>query len=255
MTFITVSGNILSFALGATVGLCAITCAALSGFGVLASVLGALAVGILFNLLQGALVGFLKANSLIVTIAAATLAGGLAEVATGGQAVYAEPSSLDALKTPILSIPMAGVVLLLAALLAHVALKHTLFGQQVIMLGSNARAAAAAGIRTGAVTMAAYALAGGFASLTGVLAASRYGAGLFEYGTGYDYSAIAGVLVGGTSIVGGEGSIWATLLGVFVIAILSTVLLLRGFSTQMQLLATGALVLTAVLSQGRWHRS
>src|SRR6202012_2280334 len=74
MTFITVSGNILSFALGASVGLCAITCAALSGFGVLASVLGALAVGILFNLAQGVLVGLLKSNSLIVTIAAATLA-------------------------------------------------------------------------------------------------------------------------------------------------------------------------------------
>jgi ribose/xylose/arabinose/galactoside ABC-type transport system permease subunit len=255
MTFVTVSGNILSFALGASVGLCAITCAALSGFGVLASILGALAVGIVFNLLQGVLVGLLKANSLIVTIAAATLAGGLAEIATGGQAVYAEPGSLDGLKAPILSVPMAGVILLLAALLGQFILKHTLFGQQLTMQGSNARAAAAAGIRTGPVTMAAYALAGAFASLTGILAASRYGAGLFEYGTGYDYSAIAGVLVGGTSIVGGEGSVWATLLGVFLIATLSTVLLLRGFSTQMQLLATGVLVLAAVLSQGQWHRS
>ena len=84
-------------------------------------------------------------------------------------------------------------------------------------------------------------------ALAGVLLASRYSSGDMELGAGYDYSAIAAVLVGGTSIQGGAGSVVRTLLGVLVIAIIEVVLLLRGFSQQLQYLITGVIVLAVIM--------
>ena len=86
---------------------------------------------------------------------------------------------------------------------------------------------------------------GGFNS--GVLLAARYGSGDMELGTGYDYTAIAAVLVGGTAIQGGSGSVVRTLIGVTVIAIIEVVLLLRGFSQQLQYLITGIIVLSVIM--------
>jgi ribose/xylose/arabinose/galactoside ABC-type transport system permease subunit len=133
-------------------------------------------------------------------------------------------------------------------------LRYTQFGQKVMMLGSNLRAAAAAGVRTWVIVAVTYALAGFFSSLAGILIAARYGAGTIEYGAGYDYSAIAGVLVGGTSIIGGEGSITRSIAGVIAIAVVATILLLRGLDTQFQYFVTGVIVLGAVLLQGKFRR-
>ena len=86
--------------------------------------------------------------------------------------------------------------------------------------------------------------------MPGILIAGRYGAGTMEYGAGYDYSAIAGVLVGGTAIAGGEGSVSRSFFGVVVIASVTVLLLLRGFETEYQYLFIGLIVLAAVLLQG-----
>ena len=115
------------------------------------------------------------------------------------------------------------------------------------MVGSNPRAANAAGINTAAAITLAYVLAGACAAVSGVLLAARYGSGDMELGTGYDYTAIAAVLVGGTAIQGGSGSVVRTLIGVTVIAIIEVVLLLRGFSQQLQYLITGLIVLIVIM--------
>ena len=90
-------------------------------------------------------------------------------------------------------------------------------------------------------------IAGACSAVSGVLLAARYGSGDMELGTGYDYTAIAAVLVGGTSIQGGSGSVVRTLIGVTVIAIIEVVLLLRGFSQQLQYLITGLIVLAVIM--------
>jgi ribose/xylose/arabinose/galactoside ABC-type transport system permease subunit len=115
------------------------------------------------------------------------------------------------------------------------------------MVGSNIRAATAAGIDTAAIITAAYVIAGACAAVSGVLLAARYGSGDMEIGAGYDYTAIAAVLVGGTGITGGSGSTLRTLVGVTVIAIIEVVLLLRGFSEQLQYLITGLIVLVVIM--------
>jgi ribose/xylose/arabinose/galactoside ABC-type transport system permease subunit len=90
-------------------------------------------------------------------------------------------------------------------------------------------------------------MAGACAAVSGVLLAARYGSGDMELGTGYDYTAIAAVLVGGTAIQGGSGSVVRTLIGVTVIAVIEVVLLLRGFSQQLQYLITGLIVLAVIM--------
>jgi ribose/xylose/arabinose/galactoside ABC-type transport system permease subunit len=90
-------------------------------------------------------------------------------------------------------------------------------------------------------------IAGACAAISGVLLAARYGSGDMELGAGYDYTAIAAVLVGGTAIAGGSGSALRTLVGVTVIAIIEVVLLLRGFSEQLQYLITGIIVLAVIM--------
>jgi ribose/xylose/arabinose/galactoside ABC-type transport system permease subunit len=90
-------------------------------------------------------------------------------------------------------------------------------------------------------------IAGACAAISGILLAARYGSGDMEIATGYDYTAIAAVLVGGTGIAGGSGSTVRTLVGVIVIAVIEVVLLLRGFSEQLQYLITGLLVLCVIM--------
>jgi ribose/xylose/arabinose/galactoside ABC-type transport system permease subunit len=126
-------------------------------------------------------------------------------------------------------------------------LSFTRIGHVMLMVGSNPRAAAAAGMRTGLAVTIAYGLAGAFTAVSGMLLAARYGSGDMELGAGYDYSAIAAVLVGGTTMSGGSGSVVRTLVGVTVIAIVEVVLLLRGYSEQLQYLITGLIVLGVIM--------
>lgn len=254
MSFVTFGGHIMSFALGATLGVASIVCAALSGYGLAVAIAGALLVGVLMNALQGFLIGYFGANALIVTIAAAALAGGASEFATSGQTVYATGTALSVLRARPLGIPLSLIVFICALPIAHLILTRTRLGRRIFMLGSNARAANAAGVDIPVVTTVAFAIGGLFASCAGILVAGRYGAGTFEYGADYDYRAIAAVLVGGNVVTGGEGSVWRTALGVLLIALISNVLLLRGYSSQMQLFAAGLIVLLAILLQGQWKR-
>lgn len=251
MTFITVSGNIMSFSLGTTTGATSLMFAALSGHGVALALLAAVLLAIVLNVVQGLVIGLFRANPIIVSIAALTLIEGAAEMWTGNAILYVSEGSLSFLKGKVAGIPVSGIVLLACVALGQAVLRYTQFGQNVFMVGSNFRAARAAGVKTWRTVTAAYGWAGFFTSIAAILIAARYDAGHIEYGAGYDYSAIAGVLVGGTAIYGGQGSVLRSFVGVVVIAAISVILLLRGFATEYQHLFTGLVVLAAVLVQGR----
>ncbi len=251
MTFITLSGNIMSFALGATMGASAVTFALASGYGSGPAIVLAFAIAIALNAVQGLVIGVFRSNSIIVSIAALALIGGSVELLTENRIIYSAEGSLAFLKGKLAGIPISGIVFLLCAGLAQAILRYTRFGQHVVMVGSSFRAATAAGVKTWRTIMAAYAWAGFFAGMSGILIAARYDAGHMEYGAGYDYSAIAGVLVGGTAIRGGEGSVVRSVIGIVVITATSVVVLLRGFETEHQQLLIGLIVLGAVLVQGK----
>ena len=254
MTLITLSGNVLSFALGVTTGCSAMTFAWLSGGGAGVAVAGTLIVATAVTALQGLVIGLFRANPIIVSIAALGLMTGVAELISQGSMIYADGSLLQGLNDTFASIPVSGWLLFALVIVTDCILKFTRFGRNVIMLGSNMSAAKAAGVSVWRTVTGVYALAGLFSGIAGIMLAVRYNAGSLEYGIGYDYSAIAAVLVGGTFIGGGKGSVARTLAGLVVIAGAGAVLLLHGISTEYQFLLTGVVVLAAVLVQGQGYR-
>jgi ribose/xylose/arabinose/galactoside ABC-type transport system permease subunit len=247
MTFITLTGNIMSLALGATVSASALIFLASLSFGIAPAVLLAMLFGTIVTAGQGFLVGYFRANPILVSIAALSLLLGGAAYATGGHRIYPGGAGLQMFKGRIAGIPIDALCFFALVIVGQLILSWTRAGRLMAMVGSNLRAAAAAGIDTVSTTTAAYAIAGACAAISGVLLAARYGSGDMELGAGYDYTAIAAVLVGGTGIAGGSGSALRTLIGVTVIAIIDVVLLLRGFSEQLQYLITGLIVLAVIM--------
>jgi ribose/xylose/arabinose/galactoside ABC-type transport system permease subunit len=247
MTFITLTGNIMSLCLGATVSAAALVFLASLSLGVLTAFALAVLFGIVITAAQGALVGYLRANPILVSIAGLSLLIGGAALATGGQRIYPGGEGLQIFKGRVAGIPIETLYFFATVVIGQFVLSWTRIGREMVMVGSNPRAAQAAGLRPAVAVTVAYVLAGAFSAVSGVLLAARYGSGDMELGAGYDYTAIAAVLVGGTAIQGGSGSVVRTLIGVTVIAIIEVVLLLRGFSQQLQYLITGLIVLAVIM--------
>ena len=247
MTFITLTGNIMSLCLGATLSASALIFLASLSAGILPAFVLALAFGIIVTAAQGLLVGYFRANPILVSIAGLSLLIGGADLATGGQRIYPGGEGLQVFKGRIAGIPVEALYSFATVVIGQFVLSFTRIGRVMTMVGSNARAATAAGINTATAITWAYVMAGACAAVSGVLLAARYGSGDMELGTGYDYTAIAAVLVGGTAIQGGSGSVVRTLIGVTVIAVIEVVLLLRGFSQQLQYLITGLIVLAVIM--------
>jgi ribose/xylose/arabinose/galactoside ABC-type transport system permease subunit len=247
MTFITLTGNIMSLCLGATVSAAALVFLASLSLGVLTAFALAVLFGIVITAAQGALVGYLRANPILVSIAGLSLLIGGAALATAGQRIYPGGEGLQIFKGRVAGIPIETLYFFATVVIGQFVLSWTRIGREMVMVGSNPRAAQAAGLRPAVAVTFAYVLAGAFSAVSGVLLAARYGSGDMELGAGYDYTAIAAVLVGGTAIQGGSGSVVRTLIGVTVIAIIEVVLLLRGFSQQLQYLITGLIVLAVIM--------
>jgi ribose/xylose/arabinose/galactoside ABC-type transport system permease subunit len=247
MTFITLTGNIMSLALGATVSASTLIFLACLSFGIVPAFLTTLLFGIVVTGLQGFLVGHFRANPILVSVAALSLLLGAAAFATGGHRIYPSGAGLEIFKARFAGIPVNAWCFFATVAVGQFILSWTRIGRTMAMVGSNARAAAAAGIATTSAVTVAYVIGGACAAVSGVLLAARYGSGDMEVGTGYDYTAIAAVLVGGTAIAGGSGSTVRTLAGVFVIAVIEVVLLLRGYSEQLQYLITGLIVLCVIM--------
>lgn len=247
MTFITLTGNIMSMCLGVTLSCAALVFLATLNLGVIAAFLLALAFGIAVTAAQGALVGLFRANPILVSIAALGLIIGISQLVTHGHRIYPAGPGYTLFKGKVAGVPVETIVFFITVALGQLVLSWTRIGRAMRMVGSNPRAAELAGIKPPLVVTAAYVLAGGFTSVCGVLLAARYGSGDMELGAGYDYSAIAAVLVGGTAIQGGAGSVLRTLVGVTVIAAVQICLILRGFNDQLQYFITGLIVLAVVM--------
>ena len=250
MTFITLSGNILSFSLGATLSVTSIAFVAALPLGLAGAMLAAFLTGAVLMGVQGWVIGYFRANAIIVSMAALALIVGTATLVTGGQGIYPEDDTADVLKGwlfDLVPFPVAGF--LLTALIAQAVLSFTRFGRNLFMVGSNWRAAMAAGLAPHRTVVGAYVAAGLCTATAGILMAARYSSGDMSLGVGYDYSAISAVLVGGTAIQGGEGSAVRSLAGAAVIAVCQGLLVLHGFSTQVQFLAIGVIVLAIIMLQ------
>ncbi|MBB5048997.1 ribose/xylose/arabinose/galactoside ABC-type transport system permease subunit [Rhodopseudomonas rhenobacensis] len=251
MTLLTMSGNIMSFSLGATVSATTLVfTAALLSWGIVPAILLSLMFGALVSLAQGLIIGWLGANPLVVSIAFFGLLIGIAPWCTDGNSLFIPPGSgQELLRGKLFGLPIEFLLMVGVAVIGQLLLTFTVFGRNLMMVGSSRRAAEAAGIRVWRTTASAYLWAGLFAAVPGMLLAARYSKGNMDYGATFDYDAITAVIIGGTAIEGGRGSIVRTIIGVVIMEVIRVILLLNGFRQEWQYLISGITILAVILLQ------
>ena len=211
--------------------------------GLLAGVLAGLGLGIL----NGIVVHYTRINSFIGTLATSIVYRGIAILITGGMIVTVTDEAFSKPGTEELLDAKYSVWVFLAffAFTAFL-LARTTFGRYVYAVGGNPEAARLSGVRVGLVRGACFALSGFAAGLAGVLAAARTSSAQADLGMGLELSAIAAAVVGGTSILGGEGAVWRGVMGVLTLAIIGNGFDLLSIDTTYQQLVQGVLILLAV---------
>ena len=251
MTFVILTGGI-DLSVGSVVGLSGVICAGCLAEGISPSfaILAGLAVGLATGLVNGLAVTTLRVPAFVVTLAMMLVARGAAFKYTDARTITGLPASFGALSTGA----AAAAIMLSVFVLAWLVLSRTPFGRHVYAVGGNLQAAWLSGVRVTRVQLLVYATSGLAAGLAGILVASRLNAGYPRAGEYYELDAIAAVVVGGTSLFGGRGSIWGTLAGAFFIGILNNALNLYQVSTYDQMIVKGV-VLLAATSLDRWRET
>lgn len=224
---------------------------------IILAVAAALAIGILAGSVNGLIVTIGKVNSFIATLATSFVFFGLSYIVSDQSILTPESSAFaDLARTKVAGITMSSWIAIVVVGVLWFALAQTRFGRHVYAVGTNAEAARLSGIRVEGVQFATFVLGGLAAALAGILVTSR----VMSAQASDDYSlifvVITAVVVGGTSISGGEGAIWRTVLGVFFIAFISNGFDLLGFDPIYQRIIRGAIIVAAVWidarSRDRW---
>lgn len=209
--------------------------------------------GGLIGLINGFNVSILGLPPFIATLAMMLVAQGLALVVSGAAPIYFDPET-DAgymwLSTgsiiPGTNFPNAVLVLLLAAVVAHVLLTKTVLGRYDVSIGSNAEATALSGINVKKWTIIIYATAGLFTGLGGIMISARLGSAQPATGLGYELQAIAAVVIGGTSLAGGKGTIVGTVIGALIISVINNGLQIMSMPAEWQNVILGLVILVTV---------
>lgn len=251
MTFVILTGGI-DLSVGSVVALSGVVCAGLlaSGLGVPLAVMAGLAVGVVAGMINGLAVTVLRVPAFVVTLAMMLVVRGAAFKYTDARTITGLPGGFGTLSDGT----VASIVMVSVFVVAWVVLTRTAFGRHVHAVGGNLQAAWLAGVRVTRIQFSVFAISGFTAGLAGILVASRLNAGYPRAGEYYELDAIAAVVVGGTSLFGGRGSIWGTLAGAFFIGILNNALNLFHVSTYDQLIAKGVVLLVAT-SLDRWRET
>jgi len=250
MTFVILTGGI-DLSIGSVVALAGVIAALVTQKTEFASLgfAAALAVGLASGAFNGAIIAYFRMPPFVVTLAVLTIARGLAFIFSGGRSIGNLTESFSHFgKSAFLGIPFSVWLMVSMFALGWFLLQHTTFGRYVYAVGGNEEAAFLAGVKTKAVTFRVYLLNGLLVGLAAVALASRLGAGVPNSGLQYELDVIAAVVVGGTSLSGGRGSVVSTLFGAIFIAVLNNGLNLAGIDTYVQKIILGIVILLAVLA-------
>jgi ribose transport system permease protein len=224
--------------------------------GLILCCLGAVLLCAAVGAFNGAFVTLLRIPPFIVTLASMSAASGLAMIITRSETINAIPSSMLRLtRSSIAGVPNPVILMLVLYAIGHVVLSRTTFGRYLYAVGGNRKAAWLCGLPVRRVELAAYTISGALAGLAGVLMVSQYQSGAPTYGVTYELQVIAAVVVGGTSLSGGQGTMFGTLLGALLIAVVQNGMNLMEISSEPQKVVLGLVILAAAvidrLKQGR----
>lgn len=266
MTFVIITAGI-DLSVGAVLGLSAVVTATMmisGGFGLIATILAVLVMGTVFGIVQGTISTRFRLEPFIVTLAGLQAARGLALVVSGNQYINISYGDGPGLAPPVFAVlgerlfdntvPVATIVFIIFAAIATLVLNTTRFGRYVYAVGGNERAARISGVPVSMVKVSVYAITGFASALAGIVHAGQFNFGSANDGMGYELTAIAAVVIGGTSLFGGAGSMVGTVAGTIMLGALANILQLNNITPAMQLLATAAIIVLAAVLQSLVRR-
>jgi ribose transport system permease protein len=261
MTFVIITAGI-DLSVGAMLGLNSVLTAMLmtsTNFGLVPTLLVVLLAGTAFGTLQGLISIRFRLESFIVTLAGLQMARGLALILSGNVYINISYGDGPGLAPPVFAllgerlfhnvVPVATLVFVALAIVATIVLNTTRFGRYVFAVGGNERAARLSGIPVAGVKVAVFAITGFAAAAAGIVHAGQFNFGSANDGAGYELTAIAAVVIGGTSLFGGAGSMIGTIAGSIMLGALANILQLNNVNASLQLLATGAIIVLAAALQ------
>ncbi len=254
VTFVIITGGI-DLSLGSVVALTGVVAAGFAHPGtypLIVPLLIGLFTGVVVGLINGLVITLGRVAPFIVTLGMMTIARGLALVWSDGRPV----SNLSPAFNFIgggdwLYIPVPILLFMLVIVVSYILLNNTTIGRYIYAVGGNEQAAKASGIRVNAVKLFAYIICGGLAALAGIVLASRITTGQPNAGIAYELDAIAAVVIGGTSLMGGRGTVTGTVVGVLIIGVINNGLDLLNVSSYYQQIIKGVIIIGAVLLDRR----
>ena len=264
MTLVILIGGI-DLSVGAVLALCAVGAASFmmrSGLGTAPTILLVLGIGALAGMINGLVTTRFNIQSFIVTLAMLSIARGVASLWSGGYAIPLAfgdgpdlaPASFKAMFAGSvglggINIPVQIFYFLAAGLIAGVLLKRTAFGRHVYAVGGNETAARLSGVNVNRVKTIVFTVSGFLAALAALLHAALVNQGSHIDGNGYELNAIAAVVIGGTSLAGGVGTVVGSMVGAVILSVLDNILGLRNIASEYQMILKGMLIVGAVLVQ------
>ena len=216
-----------------------------------------LAAGIVIGLVQGFFIAYEGIPAFIVTLAGLSAIRGTALLLTKGYSIPIDPqSSFNEIgRGWVFGLPMPAIIAIIVLILGFVAFNETTFGRYVTGVGANAEAVRRAGVDTKRVTVSVYAISGVAAAMAGIIIAARLGSGSSNAGGGFELDVIAAVVLGGTSLFGGRGTMLGTMLGALTVAVIGNGLILYHLSPFLTPIVEGVIILLAIWLNFRLFRT
>jgi ribose transport system permease protein len=249
MTLVIISGGI-DLSVGPAAALAAVLSATLlvAGYPVTLVILVALGIGVLCGLLNGTLIAYAGLQPFIVTLGTLSLFRALALLYTGGNPILSLPNDFRRIfSSEVAGLPVPVIIVGILAIAAAILLKKTPLGEYILAVGGNEEAARVSGVPIEVTKVVTYMISGGLAALAAVILIARLGAAEPTLGNLWELEAIAAAAIGGASLMGGKGSIFGTILGAIVLGAMRNGLTLLNVQAFYQLLATGIIIILAML--------
>lgn len=250
MTFVILTGGI-DLSVGSILAICGAVSAVIvkSTGNIFLAIIIPIIIGAVVGLFNGFIISRCKLQAFVATLATMTIFRGLTYVYTKGNPVSSLTMTYNNIaNTKIGIIPLPVIFTIIITIAAYHFLSNTVFGTHLYALGGNEDSARLSGINTNKVKTIAYIVCGTTAAISGIIATSRIGSASPNAGTGFELDAIASVVLGGTSLLGGEGSVLGTIIGALIIGVLNNGLNLINVSPFYQQIVKGIVILLAVLA-------
>ena len=250
MTYVILLGGI-DLSVGSVVALSGVMSMALmarSGWGLVPALLAGVLIGTAIGLIDGFFITKVNMPAFIVTLAMMNIARGFALITTSGKPIYVQDDRLLIIGNGKLleNVPLQAVYMLIIFALLFVVLNYTKYGRHLYATGGNIEAARFSGINVNRVQLTAYIISGTVSGFAGVLTAARLYSALPSMGEGAEMNAIAAVVLGGTMMTGGSGTLGGTLIGALIIGVMNNGLNLMGVSSYWQDVAKGVIIILAI---------